>query len=97
MRENIRRYFIDFTLPDASGNEINLAEMIEGKVAVLELWASWCRLCRVNARALKPLYGCPDAAGRTILIDKNGIIVRIDPTKEEIEQYLKENLKNNTI
>lgn len=135
------RHFIDFTLPDASGDEKNLSEMIEGKVAVLELWASWCRSCRVNARSLKPLYekyhdlgfevigiareysnkdkwlkaleedaypwpnmvaledshhiwtqyGCPDKAGRTLLIDNNGIIIKIDPSKEDIEQYLKDN------
>lgn len=134
--------FIDFTLPDQSGTERTLSESIEGKTAVLELWASWCRSCRVNARSLKPLYekyhnsgfevigiareyrtqakwlkaleedaypwpnllaledshhiwtqyGCPDKAGRTLLIDKNGIIVKIDPSKDEIEQYIKENI-----
>ena len=134
--------FIDFTLPDQFGTERTLSELIEGKTAVLELWASWCRSCRVNARSLKPLYekyhnsgfevigiareyrtqakwlkaleedaypwpnmvaledshhiwtqyGCPDKAGRTLLIDKNGIIVKIDPSKDEIEQYIKENI-----
>ena len=134
--------FIDFTLLDQSGTERTLSELIEGKTAVLELWASWCRSCRVNARSLKPLYekyhnsgfevigiareyrtqakwlkaleedaypwpnmvaledshhiwtqyGCPDKAGRTLLIDKNGIIVKIDPSKDEIEQYIKENI-----
>lgn len=136
------RQFIDFTLPDQYGTERTLSESIEGKTAVLELWASWCRSCRVNARSLKPLYekyhnsgfevigiareyrtqakwlkaleedaypwpnmvaledshhiwtqyGCPDKAGRTLLIDKNGIIVKIDPSKDEIEQYIKENI-----
>ena len=136
------RRFIDFTLPDQYGTERTLSELIEGKTAVLELWASWCRSCRVNARSLKPLYdkyhnsgfeiigiareyrtqakwlkaleedaypwpnmvaledshhiwtqyGCPDKAGRTLLIDKNGIIVKIDPSKDEIEQYIKENI-----
>ena len=38
-------------------------------------------------------YGCPDAAGRTLLIDKNGIIIKIDPSKEDIEQYLKDKFK----
>jgi hypothetical protein len=37
-------------------------------------------------------YGCPDKAGRTLLIDKNGIIVKIDPSIDEIEQYIKENI-----
>lgn len=136
------RRFIDFTLPDQYGTERTLSDSIEGKTAVLELWASWCRSCRVNARSLKPLYekyhnsgfevigiareyrtqakwlkaleedaypwpnmvaledshhiwtqyGCPDKAGRTLLIDKNGIIVKIDPSKDEIEQYIKENI-----
>lgn len=136
------RQFIDFTLPDQYGTERTLSESIEGKTAVLELWASWCRSCRVNARSLKPLYekyhnsgfevigiareyrtqakwlkaleedaypwpnmvaledshhiwtqyGCPDKAGRTLLIDKNGIIVKIDPSIDEIEQYIKENI-----
>ena len=136
------RRFIDFTLPDQYSTERTLSELIEGKTAVLELWASWCRSCRVNARSLKPLYekyhnsgfeiigiareyrtqakwlkaleedaypwpnmvaledshhiwtqyGCPDKAGRTLLIDKNGIIVKIDPSKDEIEQYIKENI-----
>ena len=136
------RRFIDFTLPDQYGTERTLSESIEGKTAVLELWASWCRSCRVNARSLKPpyekyhnsgfevigiareyrtqakwlkaleedaypwpnmvaledshhiwtQYGCPDKAGRTLLIDKNGIIVKIDPSKDEIEQYIKENI-----
>ena len=27
-----------------------------------------------------------------LLIDKNGIIVKIDPCKDEIEQYIKENI-----
>ena len=103
------------------GTERTLSELIEGKTAVLELWASWCRSCRVNAREyrtqakwLKALeedaypwpnmvaledshhiwtqYGCPDKAGRTLLIDRNGIIVKIDPSKDEIEQYIKANL-----
>ena len=132
------RHYIDFTLPDEYGNEKSLTELIGGKVAVVELWASWCRSCRVKARSLKPLYekyhnsgfevvgiareyrnldkwikalkddaypwpdlvalednhhiwtqyGCPDVAGRTLLLDKNGIIVKIDPTLEEIDSYL---------
>ena len=39
------------------------------------------------------LYGTPDAAGRTFLIDKNGIIVRINPSAQDVEEYLKSNTK----
>jgi len=133
------RCFVDFTLPDRFGREQNLSELIEGKIAILELWASWCRSCRVTAKSFKPLYekynkygftvigiareyrdkekwlnaldadaypwpnlvamedehkiwaqyGVPDAAGRTFLIDKDGIIIKINPTAQDVEEYLK--------
>ena len=133
------RRFVDFTLPDRYGKEHTLSELIDGKVAVLELWASWCRSCRVNARSFKPLYekygdagftvvgvareyrdkekwlkaldmdeypwlnlvamedyhsiwtlyGTPDAAGHTFLIDEDGFIVKINPSAQDVEEYLK--------
>lgn len=133
------RHFVDFTLPDRYGKEHTLSELIDGKVAVLELWASWCRSCRVNARSFKPLYekyddagftvvgvareyrdkekwhealdmdaypwpnmvameedhsiwtlyGTPDAAGSTFLIDKDGVIIKINPSAQDVEEYLK--------
>lgn len=139
------RRFIDFTLPDQSGTECTLSDLIEGKTAILELWASWCRSCRVTAKSLKPLYekygkcgftvvgvareyrdtekwakalaaddypwanmvamennhniwtqyGCPNAAGRTILINSDGIIIKIDPTAKEVEEYLRDICSSN--
>lgn len=132
------KQFVDFTLKDADGAEQTLSKIIEGKVAVLELWASWCASCRVTAKSFKPLYekykdsnfivvgvareyketgswlkaiekdgylwpnmvaleedhniwaqyGCPNSAGRTLLIDKDGKIVKIDPSAKEVEEYL---------
>ena len=32
----------DFTLPDTEGNRVSLSSLIDGKVALLDLWASWC-------------------------------------------------------
>ena len=136
MREG--KQFVDFTLKDADGAEQTLSKMIDGKVAVLELWASWCASCRLTAKTFKPLYekykdsnfivvgvareyketgswlkalekdaypwpnmvaleenhniwaqyGCPNSAGRTLLIDKEGKIVKIDPSAKEVEEYL---------
>lgn len=132
------RHFIDFTLPDRSGNSQTLSELIKGKVAVLELWASWCSSCRANAKSLIPLYkkyhnngftvvgiareyketgswknaiqtdtypwpnlvameehhslwaqyGIPNAAGRTLLINADGIVVKINPSAKEVEEYM---------
>lgn len=46
----------DFSLPDTDGNEHFLSSLIEGKIAVVEFWASWCESCRVNCRSMIPLY-----------------------------------------
>ncbi|MBO7220564.1 MAG: TlpA family protein disulfide reductase, partial [Alistipes sp.] len=109
-----------------------------GKVAVIELWASWCKSCRVNAKSFRPLYekyknsgfeivgiareykdtnkwlnaleadqypwpnlvameeyhhiwaqyGIPHMAGRTILVSRDGIVIKIDPTAADVEKYL---------
>jgi peroxiredoxin len=40
-------------------------------------------------------YGSPDAAGRTLLINSDGIIIRIDPTAKEVEEYLRDICSNN--
>lgn len=45
----------NFILPDLDWNEINLSE-VEGKVILLDFWASWCRYCRVLNRDNAAIY-----------------------------------------
>ncbi len=132
--------FIDFTLPDIQGQEFRLSELITGKVAVLDLWATWCGPCILNSRQLLPIYnefngkgftvvgvaaendnteamkkriekekwpwinlveldhgnhiwdiyGISMSGGRTFLLDKQGVILSINPTPEEIRNKLVE-------
>lgn len=56
MKAGIGNRYIDFTLPDTEGIPTTLSEIIDGKVAVLDLWASWCGSCRNFSLGLIPLY-----------------------------------------
>ena len=46
----------DFSAPALDGERYSLSELIEGRIAVLDCWASWCRPCREHSIELIPLY-----------------------------------------
>ncbi|MDE5611415.1 MAG: TlpA family protein disulfide reductase [Odoribacter sp.] len=48
--------FIDFTAPDLEGRPVRLSEYIAGKVALIDLWASWCGSCRNTSQSMIPVY-----------------------------------------
>lgn len=60
-------HYTDFTLPDRNGNTHTLSAQIDGKIAVVELWASWCRSCRIKHKALVPLYEKYKDSGFTVV------------------------------
>lgn len=132
----------DFTAPDLAGNNHTLSEEIKGKIAVVDLWASWCGPCRKHSKELIPIYerykdkgftvvglaneryntqamqsaikkdgypwlnmyelnsrnkifqkyGLGNAGGSVFLVDKKGIIVAVNPSAEEVEKYIEQNI-----
>ncbi len=139
---NVGKPYKDFTLPDINGKSITLSDQIKDKIAVIDLWASWCGSCLRSSRELIPVYeryknngftvigvneessvekaksviarekhpwitlievndeinlwreyGIPNYGGSIFLVGKDGIIHAINPSAEEIENYLKESLE----
>lgn len=48
--------YIDFSAPDLEGKLVKVSEIIGGKIAVIDLWASWCSPCRAKSIKLKAIY-----------------------------------------
>jgi thiol-disulfide isomerase/thioredoxin len=59
--------YTDFSAPDLSGNKIKLSSKISGKIALLDLWATWCGPCIAKSRTMVPLYNEYKDKGFTII------------------------------
>ncbi len=63
----VRKKYPDFSAPDLNGNNIKLSDKINGKIALLNLWATWCGPCIAKSRTMVPLYNEYKNKGFTIV------------------------------
>jgi len=74
----------DFMLTDLEGNEVQIREVVEpGKPAVIEIWATWCTICR----ALQPQFeAISDTYGDEISI--LAIAVAINQSRDDVAEHV---------
>ncbi|WP_392419920.1 redoxin domain-containing protein [Capnocytophaga canis] len=67
--ENIKvgQKFVDFTAPDLNGKQVQLSKVIQGKITLLDFWATWCGPCIATTRMMIPIYEAYKDKGFTMV------------------------------
>jgi YD repeat-containing protein len=74
----------DFTITDLDGNEVQIRQVVEpGKPAVIEIWATWCTICR----ALQPqIEAIVETHGDDVSVV--AIAIAVNQTQEDVQAHV---------
>ena len=59
--------YIDYTVRNTDGQLVPISTLTKGKVALIDLWASWCGPCRRHSIAMIPIYEKYKDKGFTVI------------------------------
>ena len=59
--------YIDYSVRNTDGQLVPISSLIKGKVALIDLWASWCGPCRRHSKAMIPIYEKYKDKGFTVI------------------------------
>jgi len=80
--------FIDFELPDLTGQVQSLSSLIEGKIALIDCWYTWCSPCVGKSKETIPIYNEFHAQGFTVIgIAANDTNIKEISERIDKEQY----------
>ena len=60
-------YFDDYEAATVDGKTVSVGSLYRGRVAIINMWGSWCGPCRAHAKALIPIYEKYRDAGLTVV------------------------------
>jgi len=66
-RIHVGGYYIDFNAPTYDGEMITISDSITGKIALIDLWATWCGSCIAKSRTMVPIFEKYKEKGFTII------------------------------
>lgn len=61
------KLYVDYQVRNTDGKLVPISSLIKGKVALIDLWASWCGPCRRHSKAMIPIYENYKDKGFTVI------------------------------
>ena len=76
--------YIDYNVRNNDGQLVPISSLIKGKVALIDLWASWCGPCRRHSIAMIPIYEKYKDLGFTV------VAIAREDSREKMDKAMKQ-------